>query len=86
MYKSCCVSHCVVKCRDIADRAFKVVQREAERHSAVRSQLASLEGLQAAALFQEGLKEPLSPGQTPSIGVNCIFEFGPKASIRSLLT
>lgn len=57
-----------VLCRDIAERALRMVQREAQRHSAVRSQLSGVEGLQAAALFQEGLREPHTPGQPPSMG------------------
>lgn len=60
---------CSCMLSDIAERALKVLQGEAQRHSAVRSQLASIEGLQAAALFQEGLREPLTPGQPPCIGL-----------------
>ena len=59
------------RCRDIAARALNIVQREAQRHSAVRSQLAGMEGLQAAALFQEGLREPPTPGQLPCTGEPC---------------
>ena len=45
-----------------------MLRKEAEKYSEVRSRLATLEGLQAAALFQQGLKQhpPLMQSPTPA--------------------
>ena len=53
-------------CRDVADRALRVLCKEAEKYSEVRSRLATLEGLQAAALFQQGLKQHSQAIQSPT--------------------
>ena len=55
--------HC---CRDVSDRALRVLCNEAKKYSEVRSRLATLEGLQAAALFQQGLKQHSPPTQPPT--------------------
>ena len=52
-------------CRDIADRALRVLRKEAEKYSEVRSRLGTVEGLQAAALFQRGLGHAASSEQSP---------------------
>jgi len=55
-------------CRDISERALRVLRKEAEKYSEVRNRLGTLEGLQAAAHFQEGLRQPALPGQSPAAG------------------
>ena len=55
-------------CRDISERALRVLRKEAEKYSEVRSRLATVDGLQAAALFQEGLKQATPPGHSPAAG------------------
>ncbi|KAL0029310.1 hypothetical protein WJX79_009424 [Trebouxia sp. C0005] len=54
--------------RDVSERALRVLRKEADKYSEVRSRLASAEGLHAAALFQEGLKQATLPGQSPVQG------------------
>ena len=54
-------------CRDVSERALRVLRKEAEKYSEVRSRLATAEGLHAAALFQEGLKQANLP-QSPVKG------------------
>ena len=49
----------------------RVLRKEAEKYSEVRSRLATVEGLQAAALFQEGLKQAALPVQSPVKGTAC---------------
>lgn len=56
-------------CRDVSERALRVLRKEAEKYSEVRSRLATAEGLHAAALFQEGLKQAVLPGQSPVKGI-----------------
>lgn len=52
--------------RDVSDRALRVLRKEAEKYIEVRSRLATLEGLQAASLFQQGLTQrPPSSTQSP---------------------
>ena len=51
--------------RDVSDRALRVLRNEAKKYSEVRSRLATLEGLQAATLFQQGLKQHSPPMQSP---------------------
>ena len=51
--------------RDVSDRALRVLRNEAKKYSEVRSRLATLEGLQAAALFQQGLKQHSPSPQSP---------------------
>lgn len=55
----------------MSERALRVLRKEAEKYSEVRSRLATVEGLQAAALFQEGLKQAALPGQSPVKGTAC---------------
>ena len=55
----------------MSERALRVLRKEAEKYSEVRSRLATVEGLQAAALFQEGLKQAALPGQSPVKGAAC---------------
>ena len=52
----------------MSERALRVLRKEAEKYSEVRSRLATAEGLHAAALFQEGLKQATLPGQSPVKG------------------
>ncbi len=52
----------------MSERALRVLRKEAEKYSEVRSRLATAEGLHAAALFQEGLKQATLPGQSPVQG------------------
>ena len=61
----------VLWCRDICERALRVLRKEAEKYSEVRTRLASLGGLQAAALFQQGLQQHALPTQSPpSVGTS----------------
>ena len=53
-------------CRDVSERALRVLRKEAEKYSEVRSRLATTEGLQAAALFQQGLNQQAPLTQSPS--------------------
>lgn len=59
-------SHLCNACRDVSDRALRVLCKEAVKYSEVRSRLPALQGLQAAALFQQGLRQQSSPTQSPS--------------------
>lgn len=52
-------------CRDIAERALRVLRKQAEKYTEVRSRLATVEGLQAAAMFQKGLQQPHTSEQSP---------------------
>lgn len=55
--------------RDVSERALRVLRKEAEKYVEVRSRLATLEGLQAASLFQQGLTQhPPSIHSPPPAG------------------
>ncbi|DBA96220.1 TPA: hypothetical protein ACH3X3_002417 [Trebouxia sp. C0006] len=71
--------------RDVSERALRVLRKEAEKYSEVRSRLATAEGLHAAALFQEGLKQATLPGQSPVKGFSSEASRGMAALYLHLL-
>lgn len=59
--------------RDVSERALRVLRKEAEKYIEVRSRLATLEGLQAASFFQQGLTQhPPSMQSPPPAGTGLI--------------
>ncbi|KAL3141175.1 hypothetical protein ABBQ38_003518 [Trebouxia sp. C0009 RCD-2024] len=57
--------------RDVSERALRVLRKEAEKYIEVRSRLATLEGLQAASFFQQGLTQhPPSMQSPPPAGLS----------------